>query len=104
MAIADASSTALSGYARQTQKALFEIEKSKLRREKATIALNKGLLLYFSFLAVGIAGFTYRFIDSTMLNLLVLAGIFILIISTLPYVLISHKEERWIEQRLEELR
>ncbi|MBI2139600.1 hypothetical protein HYU14_01640 [Candidatus Woesearchaeota archaeon] len=81
---------------------LLQIERSKVRREKAQIALNKGLMLYFSFLVVGVFGFTFKYITSAMLNVLVVIGIFILIISSLPYILISHREEQWLNQKIAE--
>ena len=82
----------------------LELEKSRINREKAKIVLNMGLVLYFGFLIAGIIGFSFEYIDSFMLNILVIAGIVILIISTLPYLLIVHKEELWIKLKLFEMR
>ncbi len=82
----------------------LEVEKSRMNREKARIVLNMGLFLYFGFLVAGVIGFAFEYIDSLMLNILVIVGIIILIISTVPYLVISHKEERWIRLRLFELR
>lgn len=81
----------------------LEVERSRINREKAKIALNMGLILYFGFLIVGVVGFAFEYIDSTLLNVLVVCGIVILIVSTLPYLVIIHKEERWIKSRLEKL-
>ncbi|MBI2577127.1 hypothetical protein HYV84_07990 [Candidatus Woesearchaeota archaeon] len=83
---------------------MLELEKSKISREKAGVVLNKGLTLYVAFLLVGIIGFANEYIDSFMLNVLVIAGIVVLVISTLPYVIIVHNEERWINRRLQELK
>ena len=83
---------------------MLELEKSKISREKASVVLNKGLTLYVAFLLVGIIGFANEYIDSFMLNVLVIAGIVVLVISTLPYVIIVHNEERWINKRLQELK
>jgi len=59
-----------------------------------------GLILYFGFLIVGIIGFTFEYIDSTLLNVLVICGIVILVVSTLPYLVIIHNEEKWIKAKL----
>ena len=83
---------------------MLELEKSTISREKASVVLNKGLTLYVAFLLVGIIGFANEYIDSFMLNVLVIAGIVVLVISTLPYVIIVHNEERWINKRLQELK
>ena len=82
----------------------LELEKSRIRREKAKIVLNKGLVIYFAFMLVGIFGFANEFLSSSMLNFLVIAGIVVLVVSTMLYVIISHREEQWINARLAEIR
>ena len=82
----------------------LELEKSRINREKAKIVLNMGLVLYFGFLIAGVMGFAFEYIDSFLLNVLVICGIIILIVSTLPYLIIVHREERWIILKLYELR
>jgi len=82
----------------------LEIERSRINREKARIVLNMGLVLYFGFLIAGIIGFAFEYINSLMLNVLVICGIVILIVSTLPYLIIVHKEDRFIEVKLYELK
>lgn len=82
----------------------LELERSRIDREKAKIVLNMGLILYFGFLIVGVVGFAFEYINSYLLNILVICGIIILIVSTLPYLIIIHREERWIKSKLEEMR
>ena len=82
----------------------LELEKSRINREKAKIVLNMGLVLYFGFLIAGVIGFSFEYIDSLLLNVLVISGIIILIVSTLPYLVIVHKEEKWITLKLSELK
>ena len=82
----------------------LEIEKSRINREKSRIVLNKSLLLYVLFMIVGIVGFASDYIDSMMLNVLIMAGIAVLVIGTIPYLIITHKEERKINGFLEELK
>ncbi|MBW2984349.1 hypothetical protein KY361_04495 [Candidatus Woesearchaeota archaeon] len=82
----------------------LEIEKSRINREKSRIVLNKSLSLYIVFMIVGVIGFVFDFIDSTMLNTLIIAGIVILVLGTLPYLLISHKEEKKIDDFIKKLK
>jgi hypothetical protein len=82
----------------------LEIEKSRINREKAAIVLNKSLFLYVLFMLVGIVGFASNYIDSMMLNSLIIAGIVILIVGTLPYLAITHKEEKKINDFLKQLK
>ena len=78
----------------------LRLELSRINREKAKIVLNMGLVLYFGFLIAGVIGFSFEYIDSFLLNVLVISGIAILIVSTLPYLVIVHKEEKWIKSEL----
>ena len=82
----------------------LEIEKSKINREKSKLVLNKSLMLYFSFLFIGVIGFSFDYINSFMLNVLVVLGIIILVIGSLPYLIITHNEEKKIESYLAKLR
>ena len=82
----------------------LEIEKSRINREKAAIVLNKSLFLYVLFMLVGIVGFASNYIDSMMLNILIIAGIAVLIIGTLPYLLVTRKEEKKINDFLNKLK
>jgi len=91
--------------AKEDKEILFlEIEKSRINREKSKAVLDKSFMLYFSFLLVGIVGFAGGFIESLVLKALVVAGIVILILGTIPYVMITSKEDKFINERLEKLR
>jgi len=78
----------------------LEIERSRMRREKAHILLDKSFSLYALFMIIAVLGFVFDYIDQQMLNTLILTGIAILLIGTLPYTLTVHKEEKWINQKL----
>ena len=82
----------------------LEIEKSRISREKAKIVLNFGLILYFGFLIAGVIGFAFEYIDSFLLNILVICGIVILIVSTVPYLVTVHREEKLINLKLSKLK
>jgi len=80
------------------------IEKSRLNREKSVLVLNKSLLLYFTFLFVGVIGFIYGYINSLWLNVLVIMGLCVLVIGTLPYIKIIYEEEKRLDKTLDEIR
>ncbi len=80
----------------------LEIEKSRINREKSKTVLDKSFLLYFSFLLVGVVGFASGYINSRTLTMLVITGIIILALGTLPYVVVTTKEDRFIEQKIKE--
>ncbi|MEM2121660.1 MAG: hypothetical protein QXU20_03345 [Candidatus Woesearchaeota archaeon] len=78
-------------------------ELSKLRRERADMILNKGILLYFSFLIVAIVGLLNHYITLKQLNVLVGLALAVLIITMWPYITTTSKEERELEELIEEL-
>jgi len=78
----------------------LEIEKSKIQREKASIVLNKNIMLFFCFLFIGVIGFVFEYIESFLLNVLVIIGILILLLGTIPYVIITNNEEKKIDELL----
>jgi len=77
---------------------ILELEKSRINREKAKIVLSKSLVLYFCFLLVGVFGFIFDYIDSLLLNLLIIMGLVILIFGTLPYIITIAQEEKKIDE------
>lgn len=82
----------------------LEIEKSRIQREKSKLVLDKSLILYFSFMLIGVIGFVFDYIDSFMLNILIIAAVFILVVGTIPYLLTISKEEKKIKDFIEKLR
>ena len=82
----------------------LRLEKQKIEREKAAIVLNKSLALYIIFMIVGVVGFVFDYLSAAILNVLIIAGIAILIIGTLPYFVITSREEKLIEHLLDKLK
>ena len=82
----------------------LEIEKSKINREKASIILNKSLMLYFVFMMVAVVGFVFEYIDQFMMNSLIIIGILLLFLGAIPYHIITAKEERKIDNFLRDLK
>ena len=79
------------------------IEKSRLNREKSMLILNKALLLYFTFLFVGVIGFVYNYVNAIWLNVLIVMGLCVLIVGIMPYVRIIQAEEKRLDAMLKEL-
>ena len=82
----------------------LDLELSRIQREKSKLVLDKSLLLYFCFLFVGVIGFTFDYLDSKLLNTLVISGIVVLIIGSVPYILTVSKEEKQIKGLLSGLK
>mgnify|MGYP001489607632 CR=1 FL=1 len=93
-------------YANDVEKTIIsiELEKSRLEREKSMLVLNKAMFLYFSFLFVGILGFINQYLTQKMLNLLVIMGLIVLIIGTLPYINIMTSEGKKLDKMIYELK
>ena len=82
---------------------MLRIEKVKLQRERSLLILNKGIMLFFAFLAVAVIGVLNKIITVTQLNILVVIGIVALIVGILPYGIASRKEEKELEKTIDEL-
>ncbi|MFH0876137.1 MAG: hypothetical protein V1859_09445 [archaeon] len=82
----------------------LEVEKSRIKRERAKIVLNKSLFLYVAFLIVGVFGFVNHYITSATLNMIIIMGIFVLVVGTLPYVLVAMNEDKKINKMIEDLK
>jgi len=84
----------------KTSRIYLEVEKSRIQREKAAIVLNKSIVMFLSFFIAGIIGFAFDYINSLLLNALVVAGIIVLLMGSIPYMIITSKEERKINKLL----
>ncbi|MFH1408799.1 MAG: hypothetical protein ABIH34_02740 [Nanoarchaeota archaeon] len=81
-----------------------EVEKSRLNREKSMLVLNKSMFLYFTFLFVGVIGFINGYLNRAFLNILILMGLFVLAIGTVPYINTMYKEEKHLSQIIDALK
>ncbi len=75
----------------------LEIERSKINREKSVLVLDKALLLYFSFLFVGVIGFINGYVKVQTLNLLIFMSFGVLVVGIAPYWITMRREERKID-------
>ena len=82
------------------KKTYLIVERSRIRREKARLVLEKSISLYFIFMLVAVIGFVTEYINSETLNTMIILGIVILIAGTIPYVIFVHREEKNITKLL----
>lgn len=82
----------------------LELEKSKLNREKSILVLDKAMLLYFSFLFIGVIGFVNGYMTVQVLNMLVLMSFGVLVIGIAPYWITMRKEEKNLEALISEVK
>jgi len=82
---------------------MLKIEKVKLQRERSLLILNKGVMLFFAFLAVAIIGLVNNIITTFQLNIMIAIGVLALVIGVLPYGIASRKEEKILEKTIDEL-
>lgn len=82
---------------------MLRIEKVKLQRERNLIILNKSIVFFFAVVAIAIVGMVQGIITSTYLNILVTIGIVVLVIGVVPYGIASRKEEKDLENTIDEL-
>ncbi len=82
----------------------LEMEKSKINREKGRLVLDKALMLYFSFLIVGIIGFINGYITARTLNLLILMSFGVLVIGILPYFITMKREEQNLDSLIKDVK
>ncbi len=76
------------------------LEHSRMNREKSLLVLDKSLLMYFSFLFVGVVGFVSGYLDSKFLNIMVVLSFGVLAIGIIPYVITMHNEEKRLKSML----
>ena len=84
----------------ESERMLFEVqlERLKIEREKAVIALDKGMLLYFVFLTIAVLGFINGYFKAKYLNILVVMGFIVLIVAIIPYVRVSRLETKKLNE------
>ncbi len=82
----------------------FELEKSRMKRENAMLLLNKSFIFYFAYLIIGVVGFVNHYLSAKALNLLVVLGLLVLIIGTIPFVRTMKKEEDSINDMMDSLK
>jgi len=69
------------------------LEHSRMNREKSLLVLDKSLLMYFSFIFVGVVGFVAGYFDAKFLNIMVVLSFGVLAVGIIPYLITMHREE-----------
>ncbi|MBI2133756.1 hypothetical protein HYU11_03685 [Candidatus Woesearchaeota archaeon] len=82
----------------------LEIERSKINREKSRLVLDKALMLYFSFLILGILGFINGYVTPKILNLMILMSFGVLVVGITPYFITMRKEEKNLDNLIRNAR
>jgi len=82
---------------------MLRIEKVKLQRERNLIILNKSIIFFFAVVTIAVVGMLQGLISSMQLNMLVVVGIVVLVIGVIPYGVSSRKEEKGLENTIDEL-
>jgi preprotein translocase subunit Sss1 len=77
------------------------LEHSRMNREKSLLVLDKSLLMYFSFIFVGVVGFVGGYLDSKFLNIMVVLSFGVLAVGIVPYIITMHKEEQRLNSMIE---
>jgi len=77
------------------------IEKSKIKRERSMMILNKGFLIFFSFLIVAALAKVNEFISQKYINILFLLGIAVLITAVILYYNVVAEEEKSLDRLLD---
>ncbi|MAG16137.1 hypothetical protein CMO88_03685 [Candidatus Woesearchaeota archaeon] len=70
------------------------LEHSRMNREKSLLVLDKSLLMYFSFIFVGVVGFVGGYMNSKFLNIMIVLSFGVLAVGIVPYLLTMHTEEK----------
>lgn len=77
------------------------MEKSKIKRERSMMILNKGFLIFFGFIIIATMSKFDHFIRQTHINFLFLLGIIVLIVSVVLYQGVISEEEKNLEKLLD---
>jgi len=80
------------------QTVTLEIERSRLSREKSVMVFDKAILLYFSFLIIGVVGFVNSYVNRTTFYVLVSMSLLILVVGLIPYIITMLREEKRLNQ------
>src|SRR3989338_3174805 len=77
------------------------LEHSRMNREKSLLVLDKSLLMYFSFIFVGVVGFVAGYFDARFLNIMVVLSFGVLAVGLAPYLLTMHREEKRLKSLMQ---
>lgn len=76
----------------------LKIERARIIREKASVLLDKALFLYFTAIFVAVLGFVNNYVTRGLLNLIVIFGLVVVLVSFIPYMRDSLAEKTLIDK------
>jgi hypothetical protein len=82
---------------------IIEVERMRMDRQRAVVSLDKSLFIYFTFLFVAIFGFLNGIASLQMLNALVLLGILLLILGSIPYLRYTINQKKTFDKLISSL-
>ena len=85
----------------EKQMVFIIIEKSKIKRERSMIILNKGFLIFFAFIIITALVRLNEVIPQFYLNIVFLFGIGVLVIAVMLYHGVISEEEKNLDKLLE---
>jgi hypothetical protein len=68
------------------------------------LLLNKALVFYFIFIIVAIFGFVNGMMTKMMFNMMVIIGLGVFIIGSIPYITTMRKEEKTLNRLIKDLK
>ena len=87
----------------EKQYVTLKIEQLRLKREQNRLILEKGTLLFFAYMIFLIITFMNKMISKSLFSIMIRASIAVLLVSVVPYMISSRKQEKEIETMLDSL-
>ena len=87
----------------EKQMIFLEIEKSKIKRSRSMMLLNKGMIIFVAFFVIAIIALLNKSIDQYFFNFMILGGILILVIAIVLHSKTSSEEEKKLDDMINDL-
>lgn len=88
---------------KEQQKIALQIERSKMKRDKSVVILNRGLIIYFCTILLAVFGFVNNYLSRITLNVLIIGAVLILIAAAMPFIASMYRDERDIDCMIKNL-
>lgn len=88
---------------KERQKIALQIEKSKMKRDKSVVILNRGLIVYFCIILMAVFGFVNNYLSRITLNVLIISAVLILTAASMPFIASMYRDEKDIEDMIKNL-
>lgn len=88
---------------KEQQKIALQIEKSKMKRDKSVVILNRGLIIYFCIILMAVFGFVNNYFSKITLNALIISAVLMLTAASIPFIASMYRDEKDIEDMIKNL-